>query len=289
MKQNKVKKGVESNEFVVSGVTEGKKLHQVFTYPAPAGAPLKSDYDVFIQPRGGKEWTKIDTYMAKVNAPVSSGSITGHKVSEISYCFFDFTGDVFVRVVSKNKKFKTARIRPDYRGTIANVQNDSTVQFLLFQPENVSVELDGNIRDNLLVFTSKPTVSKEEAEAQAKKEGRQFIYIPPGFYDKAALCQAAPLLKSGEGNREGGEASSGGDVLIPSNTTLYVAGGAYFTGTYLIKDAHDVSILGRGIARPVNGHGGCFVSRSKNVLVDGLIVCKCPVGGSENAQLRGWH
>ena len=299
VKQGKVKPDIESETFFAPGVKEGAKLHSIYTYPAPEDAPLKHDYDVYIQPRGQKEWTKIDTYMAKVNAPVpqvkSEGvknekfeilSGTGHKVSEISYCFFDFTGDVFVKVITKNKKFKTARIRPDYRGTIANVQNDSTVQFLLFQPENVSVEFDGNITDNLLVFTSKPPVSKEEAEAQAKKEGRQFIYVPAGFYNLEALCRTVPQLAGGEGNREGGEASSGGDVLVPSNTTVYLAGGSYFTGTYLIKDAHDVSILGRGIARPVNGHNGCLVSRSQNVLVDGLIVCKCPIGGSDGVTLH---
>ena len=288
-KQNKVQRGMESNTFQVPGVTEGQKLHQVFTYSAPDGAPLKHDYDVYIQPRGRKEWTKIDTYMAKVNSPLPSspgGGALKHKVSEISYCVFDFTGDVFVKVISKNRKFKTARIRPDYRGTIANVQNDSTVQFLLFQPENVSVELDGDITNNLLVFTSKPPLSKEEAEAQAKQEGRQFIYIPPGFYDQAALTRYAPLLAKGDGNKTGGEASSGGEVLVPSNTTLYLAGGAYFTGTYLIKDAHDVSILGRGIARPVNGYNGCFVSCSKNVLIDGLVVCKCPIGGSDGVTLH---
>ena len=204
--RGEVKSGLESETFYAPGVTEGQKLHQVFTYPAPQGAPLKEDYDVYIQPRGVKEWTKIGTYMAKVNAILTPDpslskrgeeeSGTGHKVSEISYCFFDFTGDVFVRVISKRRKFKSARIRPDYRGTIANVQKDSTVQFLLFQPENVSVELslipdpspngEGSIysiSDNLLMFTSKPPVSKEEAEAQAKKEGRQFIYIPPGYYE----------------------------------------------------------------------------------------------------------
>jgi len=187
--------------------------------------------------------------------------------------------------VSKKRKFKTVRIRPDYRGTIANVQNDSTVQFLLFQPENVSVELDGDITNNLLVFTSKPPVSKEEAEAQAKKEGRQFIYIPPGYYDDCA--QLHPSLTGGaEGGSVGGEAGSGGEVLIPSNTTVYLAGGSYFTGTYLIKDAHDVSILGRGVARPVNGYNGCLVSGSKNVLIDGLIVCKCPIGGSDGVTLH---
>ena len=295
--RKKVKAHNDNGELRAPGVQEGAKLHQVFTYPAPEGAPLKNDYDVYICPRG-KEWVKIDTYMAKVNSPLPTSPReggTGHKVSEISYCFFDFTGDVYVRVVTRNRKFKEARIRPDYRGTIANVQNDSTVQFLLFQPENVSVEFDGDIRNNLLVFTSKPPVSKEAAEQEAKKEGRQFVYIPPGFYDQAALEKLLsssfppPLGRDGVGSSGwslGGEVGSGGEILIPSNTTLYLAGGSYFTGTYLIKDAHDVSILGRGIARPANGHNGGFVSGSRNVLIDGLIVCKCPIGGSDGVTLR---
>ncbi len=248
----------EANQFSVKGVKEGAKLHQVFTYPAPKGAPLKHDYDVFIQPRGQKEWTKIDTYMAKVNAPIGDNK---HQRSEISYAFFDFTGDVFVRVVCKNKKYKTARIRPDYRGTIAQVENDSVVKFLLFQPENVSVEFDGNITDNLLLFTSKPPVSKEEAEQQAKKEQRHFVYYAPGYYtDKT--------------------------IAVPSNTTVYLAGGSYFTGTFTIEDAENVSILGRGIARPADGYEGCHVHRSKNILIDGIILNTCPIGESDGVTLH---
>ena len=248
----------EANQFTVKGVKEGAKLHQVFTYPAPKGAPLKHDYDVYIQPRGQKEWTKIDTYMAKVNAPIGDNK---HQRSEISYAFFDFTGDVFVRVVCKNKKYKTARIRPDYRGTIAQVENDSVVKFLLFQPENVSVEFDGNITDNLLLFTSKPPVSKEEAEQQAKKEKRHFVYYAPGYYtDKT--------------------------IAVPSNTTVYLAGGSYFTGTFTIEDAQNVSILGRGVARPADGYEGCHVHRSKNILIDGMILNTCPICESDGVTLH---
>ncbi|MBR1667323.1 MAG: alginate lyase family protein [Bacteroidaceae bacterium] len=239
-------------------VKEYTKLHQVYTYPAPEGAPLKHDYDVFIQPRSSKEWTKIDTYMAKVNAPLGAGK---HGVREISYAFFDFTGDVFVRVVCKNKKYKSARVRPDYRGTIANVQNDSTVQFLLFQPENVSVEFDGDITNNLLLFTSKPPVSAEVAKKEAKREKRNFVYYAPGLYEEDT-------------------------IRVASNTTVYLAGGAYFTGTFAIDDAENVSILGRGVARPGRGYEGCHVYRSKNVLVDGLVVNTCPVGGSEHVTLH---
>lgn len=258
-KRGEIQQNPEANQFIMKGVQEGKHLHQVFTFSAPDGAPLKHDYDVFVQPRGGKEWTKVDTYMAKVNASVGDNK---HEVSEISYCVFDFTGDVFVRVISKNRKFTTARIRPDYRGTIANVQNDSTVQFLLFQPENVSVELDGDITNNLLVFTSKPALSKEDAEAEAKAQGRTFKYYAPGYY-------ATP-----------------DSIAVPSNTTVYLAPGSYFAGTFSIDDAHDVSILGRGIARPTRGYEGCRIRRGRNIVIDGMVLNTCPMGESQNVTLH---
>ena len=258
-RRGEIIKNMEADQFSVKGVKEGARLHQVFTYPAPEGAPLKHDYDVFVRPRSSQEWTRVDTYMAKVNASVGNNR---HRVAEISYCVFDFTGDVFVRVVLKNRKFKTARIRPDYRGIIANVQNDSTVQFLLFQPENVSVELDGDITNNLLIFTSKPPVSKEDAEKQAKAQGREFRYYGPGFYDKEDT------------------------IYVASNTTFYLDGGAYLTATFAINDAHDVSILGRGIARPQQGYEGAHVYRSKNVLIDGLVLNTCPIGESQKVTLH---
>ncbi|MBE6332983.1 MAG: hypothetical protein E7070_11935 [Bacteroidales bacterium] len=249
----------DGRTFQVPGVTEGQRLHLLFTYPAPQGAPLRHDYAVFVRPRSSEHWTQVDTYMAKVNASVGDGR---HRVSEISYCMFDFTGDVFVRVVSLHKKFKSARIRPDYRGVIANTLNDSTIQFQLFQPENVSVELDGDITDNLLVFTAKPPVGKQEAERKAKSDGRDFIYLAPGFYDKDDT------------------------IRVASNTTLYIDGGAYLTSTIAIDDAHDVSIIGRGIARPPRGYEGCHVYRSRNVTVDGLVVNTCPIGESQNVTLH---
>ncbi|MFA5469936.1 MAG: endopolygalacturonase, partial [Bacteroidales bacterium] len=197
--------------------------------------------------------------MARVNAPVAEGK---HRQSEISYAMFDFSGDVFVRVVCKNKQFKTVKIRPAYRGVIANRQNDSTLQFMLFQPENLSIEFDGDLTNNLLLFTSKPVQSSTEARKEARQQGRDFVYYPPGYYDQADT------------------------IYLKSNTTLYLAGGSYFKGTFAIDDAENVSILGRGIARPPRGYEGCHVYRSKNVLIDGLILNTCPVGGSDGVMLH---
>lgn len=265
------------------------KMHKTYTWNAPEGAPLKHDYDVFIRPRNSEEWQKIDTYMARVNAPSTAltfntalgqtpANVTGeigsarnadgsprvqpgHAISEISYAYFDFEGDVYVKVVKKNGKYKSARIRPDYRGTICNQLNDSTVQFLLFQPENVSVEFDGDITNNLLVFTSKPSITAEQAKKEAKKQKRSFVYYGPGYYTQDS-------------------------IKVESNTTYYLEGGAYFTGTFAINDAHDVSILGRGIARPKAGYEGAHVYRSNNVLIDGLILNTCPIGESHNVTLH---
>ncbi len=249
----------QSRETRAPGVKESVKLHQAFTYPAPKGAPLKNDYDVYVRSRGNSDWTRIDTYMAKVNAPLANGT---HGIREISYAFFDFTGDVYVRVVTKNKTFDSVRVRPDYRGIIANKQNDSTVQFLLFQPENVSVEFDGDITSNLLLFTSKPCQTEEEARREAKRLKRTFVSYPPAYYDTRDT------------------------IRIPSNTTVYLSPGSYFTGTFAIEDAENVSIVGRGVARPVAGWEGCHVYRSRNVMIDGLILNTCPIGGSDGVTLH---
>jgi polygalacturonase len=73
---------------------------------------------------------------------------------------------------------------------------------------------------------------------------------------------------------------------VESNTTVWLAGGAYFTGTFDIADVENVSILGRGIARPADGYEGCHVHRSRNVLIDGLTLNTCPVGGSDSVTLH---
>lgn len=240
---------------VVSGAAQtGRQL----TAKAPEGAPLRHDYRVMVQPRGTAEWTTVDTYMARVNSPQPDRS---HRRTEISYAMFDFTGDIMVRVVRCGKRFATVRVRPQSKGINTTTVNDSTVQFMLTQPENLSVEFDGDITSNLLLFTSEPCITADEARREAKRQKREFIYYAPGLY-------TADTIK------------------VASCSTLYLAPGSYFTGTFAIDDAHDVSIKGRGIARPERGYQGCHVTRSRNVDIDGLVVNTCPVGESRDVRLH---
>lgn len=259
-RKGETKSNFETTSFLAPGVTEGQKLHQTFTYPSPK-ASEESAYTVYLQPRNSKEWTRLDLYKAKVNSYDPANSLTRHSISECYYGFFDFTGDVFVRVVTNGRTYKKAHVRPDYRGVIAQHENDSTMKFLLFQPENVVVEFDDDSRHSLMLFVSKPPVSMEQAKKEAKQQKRKFVYYKPGYYDTDSIrCQ--------------------------SNTTYYLAGGAYFNGTFAINDCENVSILGRGVARPERGYEGAHVYRSKNILIDGLIVNTCPIGESQNVTLH---
>ena len=56
----------------------------------------------------------------------------------------------------------------------------------------------GIFTDNLHVFTSKPTISQEEAERQAQAEGRKSRYYAPGLYtDETIRCPATPVTFEG--------------------------------------------------------------------------------------------
>ncbi|MGN0036949.1 MAG: hypothetical protein ACI36X_07025, partial [Bacteroidaceae bacterium] len=261
--------------------------NQVFAYVAPEGAPLKHDYDVYVKADGTGQWQRLDTYMAKVNAPVGDGR---HRVSEISYAFFDFTGEVAVKVICKNRKYKTVKVRPDSKGIQTDVLNDSATMFRLIHPEHVSVEFDGDITNNLLLFTDAPVPSPKEVSKEAKQQQRNFVYVAPGFYGKAQLGHLQDLMPMKQREKTNmADASSAGLVRIPSYTTVYLAPGAYIEGTLAIEDQTEVSVVGRGICRPINGYEGAHVHRSTNVRIEGLTLCTCPIGGSEKVTLRNVH
>ena len=92
-------------------------------------------------------------------------------------CFFDFTGDVFVRVVCKNKKFKTCRIRPDYRGVI----RQRAERLHRAVPAVPARERQRGVRRRH--HQQPPALHLEAArhqgksrERQAKQQGRSFVY-----------------------------------------------------------------------------------------------------------------
>lgn len=225
--------------------------NQLVTYPAPEGARLKNDFTVKVR-QPGKQWQPLDTYILEVK---KVGEAVEFEVKETSMSYFDFSGEVEVSVTFNRGPVESARVRPlSYE--ITPEVDGNTLTFKLDRPRNLSVEVNGDIFNNLHLFAN----PIEEYKPNLKD--KNLIYYGPGIH------------------RPDGE-----EIKIPSGKTLYLAGGAVLVARVVVEDAHDVKILGRGKVDHVQW-GGIKISNSKNVLVEGVITSQCATGGSNNVTIR---
>lgn len=223
----------------------------VKTYAAPKGVELKQDFTVKVRPVGG-DWKAVDTYAFKVanNNPIP------RKVDVTSVAKFDFDGEVEVSVTSNNAEIKSARIRPLSYSIPFETKGGRTITFKLDRPRYISVEINGDIFNNLQLFADK-IVDKPKV-----KKKRDLMYFGPGVHD-----------------------FKGDSIAIPSNKTVYIDGGAVIKGWLSVYNAKNVRILGHGIVMP-GRHEGIMVRYSKNVVVDGPLTTQLPVGGSDSVEVK---
>lgn len=233
--------------------------NRLITYPAPEGEEMKNDFVVDVREPGG-EWKQVDTYAVKVDEVRD----TKHHVEKASLGYFDFSGEVEVKVRFRHGSIETARVRPLSYGIVPTV-TDSVLTFRLDRPRNLSVEVNGDIFHNLHLFANPIDVNNplEGTMLKKLKRRRDLIYFGPGVHRLP------------------------GDTLnVPSGKTVYVAGGAVVKGCIRAVNVRDVKILGRGKVHPEGRGAGLSIVNSKNVLVDGLISTQCPTGGSDSVTIR---
>lgn len=202
---------------------------QLVIHSVPAEIAHNNDYDVKVR-LVGREWKELFEYQAQVDM---------HKVRNTSMVTFDFNGTVEVAVKCNREPVNTARIRPYSLGVEPVVKGD-TVFFTLTKPCNLSLEINGDIFQNLHVFTN-PLESYIP-----KKKDKKVIYIGSGFHT-----------------------FPNNELRIPSGKTLYLAGGAVVKANLVCDSVNDVRICGRGIIyQPENGLRATF---SKNIEINDLI------------------
>lgn len=231
---------------------------RLVTAKAPIGIELKHDFEVKARTPNG-EWKSIDTYAFKVDRVADAK----HNVEITSVAKFEFDGKVEVQVKSIAQDIKTFKVRPDSYGIKAK-QEGNTLTFSLDRPRYISVEINGNIYQNLQLFADnileKPKVKKK----------KDLMYFGPGVHD-----------------------FKGDSIHIPSGKTVFIDNGAVIKGWLSTYGSRDVKILGRGIVMPGH-HEGIMVRYSKNVLIDGPLTTQLPIGGSDsvtvrNAKVMSWY
>lgn len=246
---------------------------EVVTYPAGDGVPVSTDYEVFVRQGAAEPLRPVAVYPVKVDKVEGAR----HVAQTASMAYFDFSGDVEVLVVPKNigdAGIDSVRIRPLSKEINHRLLGD-TINFGLSSPENISVEVNGDIFHNLHLFANPLDVNRPDARTMkklsrfaAKKPGEpvkfgKWVYFAPGVYKLP-----------------------GDSMRIESGARVYVDGGARVYGRLLATDVSDVRFWGRGEIHPAGRGEGIYISRCRDVEAEGVIVTQIPVGGSDGVRIE---
>ena len=235
-----------------SGLTMGATLT---TYPAGQGVATLDDYTIRVKEQPGDKWQDVAVYPVKVDQTDGRG----HNVRTASMAYFDFDTPVEVEIIPNYTHVETAKVRPLSYGIPFTTAGD-TLRLTLTEPANLSVEINGDIFRNLHLFAN-PVDANRPTPKEIKKR-KDLIYFAPGYHK-------LPDDK----------------LFVPSNTTVYIDGGARVEGMLIADGVENVKFYGRGEVHPEGRGEGVYIKRSKNVEADGIIVTQIPVGKSDSVKI----
>ena len=210
---------------------------EILVYPVPQGiyyARHNDDYTVKVRQAGEKDWVDLFEYNVKVDMDTKS---------DATMVQFDFSGKVEVLIRKNNGEIRSAIVRPLSKGIQPKIDGNFLL-FTLDKPQKLSVEFNGDRLNNLHVFAN--PIIKDIPD----KNDPNVMYFESGIHeptDAAGKC-----------------------FRIPSNTTVYLEGGAVLKGCLNCDSVENVKILGYGML--LEPQQGISVAYSKNVLIDGITV-----------------
>ena len=94
---------------------------------------------------------------------------------------------------------------------------DSIIQLRIEKPQQLSIELNGSLKNPLFLFANAPDLNKPS------KSNKDVVFF------------------------EAGKIHYPGIIEMKSNQTLYIEGGAVVVGVIKAKDADNIRIAGRGV------------------------------------------
>lgn len=242
-------------------------------FPAPEGIAASPYFTV--RARVGQQlWQSVFVYHS-VN---SLDSLDG-----LSFGIFSFSGNVELEItpLGEKKTLRSAEVRPQNYGLTPRLTNGK-IYLTVAKPANFVVELNGDSRQALLVSAC-PLDKKAPRPTDSN-----VVYFGPGLHQ---IGEAYPLK---------------------SNTTYYLAGGAYLKGAMRgFGTVENVRIAGRGILdsghqlyqHPLKGlRSNILFEDGRNVSIEGITAMQAgnyqvkyqtKVANDrftvDNLKLIGWH
>ncbi|MHC5140584.1 MAG: hypothetical protein ACYSOD_01045, partial [Planctomycetota bacterium] len=151
-----------------------------------------------------------------VNGKAMVTGLAGNKMWRYSFCAFDFNEPVTVRVRS-TRSIKWLDVLPSILKIEHKTIDDHTVEFTLAEPKKITVIVNNDTTRALHLLTNYPETNRPDPEDE------QVL-----FY-------------------KGGKTYDIGILDLKNNQTLYLESGARLKGMVRIRDASNVTIMGRGM------------------------------------------
>jgi hypothetical protein len=235
-------------------------LPELTVYEAPTGAPKNFMYNVYVRYDGG-EWIDLFEYNAPAVGNQSGFSPTGN----MAFVYFDadYSKRIDVKVEKKGVTINDVKIRPVSAGIQPSV-NGNMVEFSLTRSQKLSIEINGDQLNNLMVFAN-------DLETEIPDSTSALVhYFGPGIHKIGA--------------------DGTGTLTVNSNETVYIAGGAIVYGHIAVKSPSynrisNVTIKGRGIlsgdmetghsyTHPNHGSTPALIALNivENVNIEGIIL-----------------
>ncbi len=186
-----------------------------------------------------------DRYVVAVGnkvVPVYPADCTynGDPASVSSFVHFDFRDTVKVRVVA-NFDFSSVVVRPQSLGIEPTVEG-GMITFELYKPCNISIEFDGNTKNNLQIFTN-PVRNYDFSNT------RLYNVITPaqGAVDTDSLLSDIRSDKINVLYFDEGIYTLNKALNLPARTYMYIGGSAIVEGIISSEYANGSKIIGSGI------------------------------------------
>lgn len=261
---------------------------RLIVYEAPKGAIGRNDFAVSVR-IPGQEWQELFVYEVKVDM---------HNVRSASMVYFDMEGAVEVQVTVLNQEIDQAVIRPQ-SSLISFSSDENKVAFSLDRPRKLSVEINGERFSNLHLFAN------PIEENVPQQDDPKVLVLKPAIHRTEDIYRlaAAPVLPEGKTPEviyfaPGMHYLEETILRIPSNTTVYIAGGAIVVGSFVCEHVENVQIRGRGFLYLSDFHRfsafrGIRIVCSTNISIEGIMTLDPPhysiyIGKSEHIHIRNF-
>ncbi|KAM5346348.1 hypothetical protein ACJ41O_009353 [Fusarium nematophilum] len=212
------------------------------TYPIPEGIPSSTAFTVHARPVGGSEWTLVPAYATDVaEVDTTRNEFKKHPVSLAS---LDIDGTVEFKVQYHAGSVDTAAIRPKSLGIDAQVEGDA-ILFSLTRPLDVMLQINNDKWQALHLLTNKIDTDAPTADSDT------LWYFGPGINNGQAYSKVVD-----------------GNLFVPSNTTVYLAGGAFLTAKLNFANVTNSGVRGHGFIYQGPNGGAILIERSSDIVVE---------------------